>query len=64
MKLTDWIPALSIEINGANSTPNWDMIFHMQAQRIARSLGIKWAMEMPEDDVNRLRQAIREKFGK
>lgn len=64
MKLADWIPALSTEINGKNSTPNWDLVFHMQAQGIARKLGIVWGNDMTPAEVETLSNEIRAKFAK
>ena len=50
--LTDWIPALATK----HGTP--DVVMHMTAQRLAGSLGIAWAKDMPESDVQAVIDAV------
>jgi hypothetical protein len=59
--LTDWIPALAEELAGKDYSPNWDMITHLKAQQAAKRLGIKWGMELPPADVQRIREELKGK---
>lgn len=50
--LTTWIPALAAKYG----TP--EPVMHMTAQRLAGSLGIQWAKDMPQGNVDRIIAAV------
>lgn len=59
IKLTEWVPALAKELNGKAYTPNHDMITHLEAQKFARMMGMKWGREMPAYEVTELKNVMR-----
>jgi hypothetical protein len=56
--LTEWVPALAKEIHGAKYTSNHDMITHLEAQRFARMMGMKWGKTMNAYEVDELRNVM------
>lgn len=58
MSLTTWIPALAAK----HGTP--EPVMHMTAQRLAGSLGIQWAKDMPESDVQAIIAAVDARYAR
>ncbi|KSZ56017.1 hypothetical protein Z045_25540 [Rhodococcus pyridinivorans KG-16] len=52
LTLTDWIPILAAK----HSTP--EVVMHLTAERLAGHLGVAWAKDMPEGDVQAIIAAV------
>lgn len=56
--LADWIPALAAKYD----TP--DLVMHLTAQRLAGRLGIAWAKDMPDSDVQAVIAAVDARYAR
>lgn len=58
MRYTEWVPAFASEMKLPPT------LIHLKAQQFAGRLGIKWTGTMPIEDIEILKIAVREFFGK
>ncbi|QSE72491.1 hypothetical protein [Rhodococcus sp. PSBB049] len=56
--LADWIPTLAAKYD----TP--DLVMHLTAQRLAGRLGITWAKDMPDSDVQAVIAAVDARYAR